>query len=348
MPSKMFLSYIHSFRAVAILFIVAGHCIYLFEWQGRETLENVLRSVFQNGTILFVFVAGFLFQHLSRKFEYRKYLRSKLVNVISPYVLVSLPMLALQMATGRGSFDPSRGFEFPTVFHNLVWNLLTGYHILPFWFIPMISVFYLLAPLLLWIDRDGRPYFLLPALLVLTVFVHRPQDFTQIGHSCAYFLPVYLFGMWTSRYKDRVMRLTHRHLWPLTALVLALVAVEVFLLHRGGAIYSHHLFSTENGIVGTNAIQKLLMCWVSMAWLDRYDEKVKSKLTLLAELSFGIYFVHMYFIQAYAQLLPEDQLPAGGLLRYLLLVAVVAALSTLVLLVGKKILGKRSRMFIGS
>ena len=70
----MFLSYIHSFRAVAILFIVAGHCVYLFEWEAIRWQERLMKSLMQNGTVLFVFVAGFLFQHLSHKFEYRRYL----------------------------------------------------------------------------------------------------------------------------------------------------------------------------------------------------------------------------------------------------------------------------------
>ena len=343
----MFLSYIHSFRAVAILFIVAGHCVALFDWQGREVMERLFRSVFQNGTVLFVFVAGFLFQHLSERFEYRRYLKSKLLNVILPYVVVSIPMLALQMATERGSFDPGRGFEFPSLAHNIAWNYLTGYHILPFWFIPMIAVFYLLAPALLWIDRRGWPYVLLPVGLGITILVHRPVDFTHIWHSCAYFLPIYLLGMWSSRHRERLMPVILRWLAPATALVLALVVIEVLVLGRGGAIASHRMFSTENGVWGTNAIQKILLCWVLMGWLERLDGVVRDRLSRLADLSFGIFFLHMYFIQAYTRLGPQDPI-TGNPLVFFLVVALVVALSVAVLVVAKKILGRRSRMFVGS
>ena len=344
---KQFLSYIHSFRAIAILFIVAGHSIFLFEWRQSPELQQLLRSVFQNGSVLFVFVAGFLFQHLSRKFEYRRYLKSKLLNVVSPYLVVSVPMLAAQIATQRGTFDPSRSQEFPTLAHNIAWNLLTGNHVTPFWFIPMICVFYLLAPLLLWLDRDGRAYWLLPGLLLVTVLVHRPEQLSDIGHACVYFLPVYLFGMACSKHRVRLLELVHRFLGPLTVLVLGLVVVEVFVLERGGALLSQGLFSTENGVVDTNAIQKLLLCWVLMGWLDRFDKQVAPRIAFLADLSFGLFFLHMIWIRIYTHTLLGDVFPAGSLLRYLALVAAVVALSVVVLVVAKKILGKRSRMVVG-
>jgi len=89
----MFLSYIHSLRAMAILSIVAFHCIGLFATEPLCWQEPLILSLASNGTMLFVFVAGFLFQHLSYKFEYRRYLKSKLQNVLLPYVFVSLPVI---------------------------------------------------------------------------------------------------------------------------------------------------------------------------------------------------------------------------------------------------------------
>jgi peptidoglycan/LPS O-acetylase OafA/YrhL len=134
----------------------------------------------------------------------------------------------------------------------------------------------------------------------------------------------------------------------LTAVVAALVWVEVFVLDRGGAIASRLPFSTENGVFDTNALQKILLCWVLMAWLDRYDKQVRGYFAILADLSFGVFFLHMYFIQAWARFLPGENFPHGNLLKYFVLVAVVTGLSVLVILVVKRIVGKRSRMVVGS
>lgn len=344
----MFLSYIHSFRAVAILFIVAGHCVYLFEWERVRWQELLMKSLMQNGTVLFVFVAGFLFQHLSHKFEYRRYLKSKLRNVISPYVIISLPMIVVQALSQRGAFDPAYEHHWPTVAQNVAWSLLTGYHILPFWFIPMIAVFYLMAPVLLWIDRDGRGYYFLPLLLVVTVFVHRPSDFTHIWHSCVYFLPVYLFGMWFSHYRERAMAWHDRWLPFLLLLVVGLVWLEVVHYGRGGAIGSAAMFSTENGVFGTNALQKVLLCGVLLVILRRCGKLLDSKLSYMADVSFGIYFLHMYFIQAYTRFVAGDVFPAASLLRYWLAVATVVALCVVCLWLAKRILGRYSRQVVGS
>ena len=343
----MFLSYIHSFRAVAILFIVAAHCIDLFDW-GGHWIDPVLRSVVQNSTILFIFVAGFLFQYLAERFQYRKYMKSKLKNVIAPYIVVSIPMLAAQYLTGRGSFDPTRGFEFPTLAHNIAWNYLTGYHILPFWFIPMITIFYLIAPLLLWMDRARWPYYFMPVFFAVSMLAHRPIDFTHTYHYCVTFLPVYIFGMWSSRYQEVIMHWVQRLLWPLTAFTVGLVWFEVFVLGRDGAISSRFPFSTENGVFDTNALQKILLCWVLAAWIKRFEAQLRGPLATLADLSFGIYFLHMYFIEALAFVLPPENLPQGNLLKYFVLVAIVTGLSSMVLLVVKRIFGERSRMLVGS
>ena len=51
----MFLGYIHSFRALAIFFIVAGHSIDFFLWpENKQGLEKILRIFMSNGSVLFV------------------------------------------------------------------------------------------------------------------------------------------------------------------------------------------------------------------------------------------------------------------------------------------------------
>jgi peptidoglycan/LPS O-acetylase OafA/YrhL len=76
-----FLPYIHNFRGIAILYIVAFHCWSSLGW-GNHTLEKaVWNSLVVYGTVLFVFIAGFLFQHLNgranRSFSYKTYLKKK-------------------------------------------------------------------------------------------------------------------------------------------------------------------------------------------------------------------------------------------------------------------------------
>jgi surface polysaccharide O-acyltransferase-like enzyme len=313
---------------VAILFVVAGHCLYLFEWERTRWQDQLIASLMLNGTVLFVFVAGFLFQYLGHKFEYRRYLKNKLQNVLLPYIIVSLPILMVQAVRHSGTFDPTYRHHWPTVIANIAWSLVTGSHILiPYWFIPMIALFYLLAPALLWIDRDGRFYYFLPVLLAVTVCVHRPTDLDDIWQSCAYFLPVYLYGMWFSRHRDRVMAWHDRRLPALLTLVAGLAWIEVTYFPRAGFLQSAALFSTENGIVDTNAVQKLLLCGILLVLLRRFGKVLDSKLRHLADVSFGIYLLHMFGIYfLHVVVLNGRVAPVVGLWEFWLAVAAVVAL----------------------
>jgi surface polysaccharide O-acyltransferase-like enzyme len=342
----MFLRYIHSFRALAIVLVVAAHCITLFDWGRTGWPFQLVLSVIPNCTLFFVFISGFLFQHLSHKFEYRRYLKSKSQNVLLPYVIVSLPMIAAQAVNQSGAFDPTGVHHWPTVAQNVGWSLLTGHHtLLPFWFIPMIAIFYVLAPVLLWIDRDGRPYYLLPLLLVVTVCVHRPNDFDHIWQSCAYFLPVYLFGMWFSRNRDRLLAWHDRWLPVLLTAAAGLVWLEVGL-KQAGYIKSAAMFSTENGLVDTNAMQKLLLCGVLLVILRRLGEGLHNKLKPLADASFGVYFLHMYFVRGYAHFLAPNTSPGAGLWRYWLALAVVTILCVGYPWFGKQVLSILGRYIV--
>lgn len=71
--------YLHSleyFRGVAIVFIVAGHCYVLSDWQFPTVLERSLANVLTASTALFVFISGFLFHHVFYpRFNYVKFIK---------------------------------------------------------------------------------------------------------------------------------------------------------------------------------------------------------------------------------------------------------------------------------
>ena len=71
-PPAAFLTNVHWFRGVAIVAVVATHVLFEFDWRPEVLWEFKLSlSLMQNGTVLFVFVAGLLFQHLAHRFSYQ-------------------------------------------------------------------------------------------------------------------------------------------------------------------------------------------------------------------------------------------------------------------------------------
>ena len=85
----------HYFRAFAIFSVISVHMWIVPPLEGHESMSrflDMLRGVlFHSSTLYFVFISGYLFHFLAqRKFDLRTYYRKKLLNVIVPYVILSV------------------------------------------------------------------------------------------------------------------------------------------------------------------------------------------------------------------------------------------------------------------
>lgn len=330
--------------------VVATHVLFELHWpEDAHVAFKTCLSVVQNGTVFFVFVAGLLFRHLAYRFEYRTYLLSKLKYVLVPYVLVSLPFVFVQYVRGFGLFRPDAQRPLDSTILHVVLAYLTGaQQRIPLWFVPMITVAYLLAPVFLWLDRQRWGYWLLPPLLVLASLIHRPQDQIMLRQTVPYFLPVYMAGMWTARNMDVVMTQTRRFRWLALSVVLSLVVFEVLTRQRPGAIESRSAFSTEAGVFDVNNYMKLLLSLVILEALRRCPRWLARMLDPLATLSFGIFFVHfyvLYFARDLRMALGTPWMGSPWMLAIMTLVT-VAISSALVSLV-RRVFGAKSRYIVG-
>jgi hypothetical protein len=347
-----FLSYIHSFRGAAILAVVATHVTDVLTWNKDQPLTQLLSySIFQNGTVLFLFIAGLLFQYLSGRFRYSKYITGKLQNVILPYIIISIPIIVYQYLRHSGIFDPDYPRRFDNPVLHVAWSYLSAAQLpIPFWFIPVIFILQVLAPVLLAVDRRPRLYWIILPLTVSAMFCHRPADVTHIWHAFAYFAPAYIAGMWCSRYRESIIARIAQWRLPLWGLAAALVAIEVFVLGRGGAIFSIAPFSMEAGILDLNLPLKLLISFLLVELLYRYDHVCRDKFSYLADTSFGIFFLHQYMIRLFDRvILPFAGIPHinGSIWAFLVLVPLITGLSVALVALFRLVLGKRSRIVIG-
>lgn len=334
----MFLNYMNNFRGVAILFIVAVHVLHklrtVFGWDNSDLSYASVSAIVSNGTVLFVFISGFLFQHLSARFNYGAYLGSKWRNIILPYLIISIPAIAMHVGGFTSIPNPFAGH--PQIVQVLLFYV-TGLHLLPLWFIPMLALFYVISPLLVKLDRARRPYWLLLPLLIIASFTPRPFD--NIPVSFVHYFPVYLFGMFCSRYRADVLRFVERYFAPLLVLFVGLVALDAWIS-----------FGSER-VIATNHLtlwDKLILALLLMYLLYRYDAVVKQRFDLLASTSFGIYFVHQYLIELSSRFVPSTIDDAWiRVMVFLLLTGAVTALSIVLLQSAKRMVGVRSRMLIG-
>lgn len=333
--SKKFISYIHHFRGIAILFVVACHL--LLNWKEGSSTHKILDLLFGNGTVLFVFIAGYLFQHLTKELNYKDYLQKKLLNVIVPYFLVSVPIIVYRLYTNDvpesvTSFFP--GFLTWPAAKRVLYFVITGAHLQPLWFVPMITLFYLAAPFFFYIDRNPQWYYLLIVFVVLSLFIDR-EPFIDIPRMFAHFFSVYLFGMFMSRYKEKFLEFASKYAWLITLLLFAVLV-------------SNYIFydTLRNPL---NYVQKMLFCAFFIYWLWRFEKYVPSFISYLANISFGMFFLHYYailIIKALYEKITGQGLP-GTLLYWIVDYSLVVISTALVINIIKKIFPHRSRNLIG-
>ena len=340
---ESFQHHIHVFRGVAIILIVCAHTLPSLDWSAHPITHRLLDAVANESSIFFFFIAGYPFQRLSPRLTFKNYLKQKLQTVIVPYLILSIPALFIftQLVHREGMWS---WFYTIPVWQQLSLFLLTGKHLTPLWFVPTITLFYLVAPLFIALDRRAPVlYWLILPLWLLSIYIGRDGPLGPIDKAI-YLLPAYMMGMAFSHYQEKSEQLTQKFWLPL--LLLSMVGMAGHTLDW--PVPPHYLM-----------LMKLPMSLLITIALLRWHGKLGTRLDYIAHVSFGIFFVHAYFIsfikvgtvyllrgQMYAGQGSGD-LP-GNLWVFGIYAGLVLLFSVLMIKAAQKIFGKNSRMFIGA
>jgi len=341
-----FLRYVHNFRGLAILLIVVAHTMQVITWKDHPELQVFLNVLLQNGSVYFIFIAGFLFQYLSRKYAYKTYLISKFQNVLLPYFLISIPaILYWLLRGGPGNVDIADFFNLSPLGKAIAFYA-TGDHLFTLWFIPMISLYYLLSPAFIWIDRHPKAYWSLPALLLVTLYVNRTSE-NYIIPTAIHFLSIYILGMLSSHYRERFFVVVKR-IWFFLVFVATSLIVHETLIRT-------ELYLPEN-MLSVNTIGKAIFCILLMYVFWRFDAQISNFhhywLGILADFSFGIFFLHGYFSKIYLSIMYryfgiDSSWVQANIQTFLILLIVKLIGPILVIYLLKSTLHKKSRYLVG-
>ncbi len=362
-PKKEMLNYINVFRGLAILLIVAGHTMQI---GAKGSLVNSISfEVFAGGTALFIFISGFLFQHLSYKFEYKNYMSKKWKNVIIPYMITAIPGIILCFTLPLLYGNPFAGLN--PLAQIGIFLTVGRVHNVPVWFIPMIVIFFILSWVLLYLERKNILYKLLPVLFLITIFIPRldiePEYVANLDYLHKYFeyikyvlsgfvhfSSMYVFGMFLSKYKEKIDFFYDKRLLFI-CLMLITAVFDVYINSKYGIV---------NGTVS-----KIFLTVLVLGYLKHYDdlikahEKINNLLDIFAKYSFGLFFVHWYFVFAFNRLFNMSKvLPAGNMVECIKALSIasfrylfVLICSFFILFILKTLLQKlnvkNTRMFTG-
>ena len=228
-------------------------------------------------------------------------------------------------------------------------------HNVPTWFIPMIVIFFMFSWVFLKLEKKNILYKILPILLLITIFVPRGsaefQDTIGLSYAAKYwiyaryilmgfvhFLSLYVLGMFCSANKHIIDKFYDKRLFLWIGMILTATA----------DIY----FGWENF-----TISKTFLTLLVLGYLKHYDEfilshkKTNAVLDFIAKYSFGIFFVHWYWLFIYNQIFHTPNVipfTTNAIWIVLIRFIAVAIMSILSLFLVKKLVKDgNSRKFIG-
>ncbi len=346
----MYLVSFNYFRAITILWVVAGHGFGVVGVNLDSTWEVAIKNLLTGGTTPFLFISGFMFHYVFyKKYEFSPFMRNKAKNVLLPYLILGLVPVCLYVGTkntGYGDYFLPHGSG---VFHEYIVPgikyLWTGRFLTAYWFVPFVMVIFLMSPLhIRFITAGNRVQVaVIAALSLVSVFIQRPIDNISVMQSVIYFTPVYLFGIWCSINRHKIYDFMRGK--ELFALAFA-VSLAFLQAYVGGEGNYHSDPFSYNG-VDLMYIQKMVLCLFFMAWLYRFEGTESGWLVnTLSSTSFAIFFIHPVINEIFRKL-NFGFMGLDSWAVYLVFVAFVLALCVLLSLMAKRVIPAHSRYVIG-
>jgi len=345
----MFLNSINHFRAIAIVFIVTGHCFRLTNITFDSPTENIIRTLVDGGTTLFVFISGFLFHYVFyEKYQYRSFIIKKIKNVFVPYLILSALPIINDIINKKpyfgGYFLPSdTGFLYEYLVPTLKYYV-TGRHFTAYWYIPFIMITFLMSPVHIWFIEQKTKFQILIVIffVIISSLIHRPPWLLNVFQHVVYYFPIYLIGILCSMNKEKIyLKLEGKELYLLVSVFL-LAIIQVAFGQTGN--YYKAAFA-YNGL-DLMIFQKIILSVFFMVWLHRFENIKKQFISVVASTSFTIFFIHPIILRSFAimDLTITSQEPW---LFFPLIVIMIILVCIALALVLKKLLPKYSRYITG-
>lgn len=337
----MFLNYINYFRGFAILIVVLGHFVYA---NSNSEIIKLILTIFKGGTGPFVFISGFLFHHIfyRRGFNYKKFMVNKVKNVLLPYTIIIIPALTYCVLNYGINSNLYKN-------HKLLYVLIyyySGSALFPTWYIPFAMFLFLASPIFIKFIRfsEKQQRVIIGLSLIISMIVQRPVHnmLLNIFQAFLYFFPFYSLGIYVSLYREEVLK----KLEKTTKILLVLWIGIILLQFKFNLLDSKHKGLFELNGIDLMVVQKFIMCLLLLVLFVKLDRVknlkfLKKILEQFANYSFGIFFIHGYLllIRYKFNFNTLEEIISGVLAMYI---------SIFIIWILRKIVGKNSRMIVGS
>mgnify|MGYP004652299557 FL=1 len=342
-------------RAISILCVVAGHMflptVYYTHFQSFFSAIPFL--FFSNCTIWFVFISGFIYCHTKMRSSrpYHQLIKHKIINLYFPMLFMSIPAIFLFVIPCLNLLIKPSSLEYIfVVFLVYILGLSNG----SYWYILYILSVFFISPLLLYIAQKKYIFFFTFSIMTLCFFFF-PRSLTIFPENLLYFTPVFLLGI-ISRLNFIMVQvfLLHNKQWLSVLAILLYFISHLIFLHFIGSLDRQWLFNRNIPWLMRLGIMmfswfKVVLFFLIWTFFISHPNLESKLLNLIANHSFGIYFIHAYFLSYiflhYQSIWPRHQI-YGSILSWILAL-IVPVVSLIVSLILHKIFGRYSKYLIG-
>lgn len=342
---------LHAFRGFAILFIVAVHswAVPIFINSNSKTdtgikWVNTLNEVlFHDSTLFFTLISGVLFSVVLQSRGWIDFYKGKLLNVISPYLVITLAYSAFVWDFDSITFSQLTLTEYVKL---AIENALLGKGLFHLWYLPILALLFLFTPVLIFIKNRSNLSWLFWLIVIAPLFFSRAwPDFSWM--TVVYFIGAYSLGIYVGANYQKTNIFINRYFGYFVVLTFftSIALIVLFNLED----FSLGWISPKESIF---YVQKLCIAALVLVLFERSIAVVPRWLNLLADYAFPIYFIHGVFLYLSIFILRSIggtdfnamQIMLAGLLN----LVIILILCTLIIAGFKRLLGKKSRMLIGA
>ncbi len=355
-PAKLaYLDYMEGFRGLAIIFVVMIHANNALLRRGVEGVTDQFSWVYtgfhilsHNSTVYFALISGILYAYCLHRKPHGEFLQSRFSAVVAPYAIVTifLTLMLFGMAAMRGDGLPASSGMASELAYNLVfgeaWNHL--------WYIPVITVLYVISPLLLRLAERRELIWAATILTLLPLAVSRTATEVTLA-MLVYFSGVYMVGLLIGVNPERTLAQLERF-WKWAVFIAVAAACGVAYLDWAGIEFVGPTSVRESAIYVLRIALAVLMLIGLRKFSGRLGPKTDRALKLIAAYSFGIYFLHAPLLRPIVKVVGSfvpDGNPAWALVLAISVTFVLSlALSVAIVAAVKRIAGRHSKLLVGS
>ncbi len=326
------MQFINNFRGIAILLVIFVHTIVTMGTSDSIFLY-LLSEPLRNCTILFVVVAGYLFSFQLKDFNYKRFIISKMKTVVVPYIVISIPAVLIYVLNLKSThfWIDMDWFSKLNPVYQYIYLMITGAHLGPLWFIPMIILFYLISPIFIFIkNKNLLPLFFILSLLP-ALYLGREASHASVILASLYFLPAYLFGLILASNNKIYEKLKN---YSTSALIIYIICYWILSYN----------FEVSTAV---DLPLKLLLSVIVLSFCSRFLNKKNKILDMFARLSFFLFFVHGYFVAALKMVSSKVDFQSLGILSPFLAFIFVIFMSLAVFVLIKLIFHDNSKKWVG-